>query len=106
MVATFIVGLLAFIGVGTVIYMFYLLAVYIVNRKLEKEEQEKREEQNPFAQFEKIEWEDPQIGAQVDREAYITLYEYGIKLDRQKLYEIYKAQKEKKKNEQEAVEIH
>ena len=93
------------IGAVIVFYLCYLLAVYIVNRKLEKEEQEKREQQDTVAQFEKIEWEDPEIGAQVDRDAYITLCEYGIKLDRQKLYEMYKLREEKKKNEQDSAEI-
>ena len=94
------------IGAVIVFYLCYLLAVYIVNRRWEKEEQEKREEQNPFAQFEKIEWEDPQIGARVDREAFTTFCEYGLKLDRQKLYEMYKSYEEKKKNEQDSAEIH
>lgn len=87
------------IGAVIVFYLCYLLAVYIVNRRWEKEEQEKCKQQDSVAQFEKIEWEDPEIGAQVDREAYITFCEYGIKLDRQKLYKMYKLREEKKKNE-------
>ena len=106
MVVTVILGTLVLIGALTIFYLIYLLAVYIVNCRWEKEEQEKCKQQDPFAQFEKIEWEDPQIGSQVDIEAFTTFCEYGIKLDRQKLYEMYKSREEKKKNEQESTEIH
>ena len=103
MVAIIILAALAFIGVMTVAHWIINFFLHIEDRRCAKEEQEKCKQQDLFAQFEKIEWEDPQIGSRVDIETYTTFCEYGLKLDRQKLYEIYKAQKEKKKNEQEAA---
>lgn len=105
MVAIVIIGALAFIGVMTVVYFICRIPLHIEYRRWEKEEQKKWEQQDPLHQFEKIEWEDPQIGSQVDIEAYTTFREYGLKLDRQKLYEMYKSCEEKKKNEQEAVDV-
>ena len=98
MVVTYIFGILACIGAIMVFCCICIIPIWIENRKLEKERQEAKQ-RSPWYQFEKIDWEDPEVGNRVDLEACSIFLQYGVKIDRQKLYDAYKSSKEKKNAE-------
>lgn len=99
MVTTCIFGILTCIGAIMVFCCICIIPIWTENRKWEKERQEEAKQRSLGYQFEKIEWEDPEVGNRVDLEAYSIWLQYEIKIDRQVLYKAYKASKEKKNAE-------